>query len=80
MQQYDWSDHSNKSSRIINDFQREFQCCGSLNASKSWELLRPQNVPLGAYPTSCCDSMGLWCDEQQVQHKVNNHTGHSFKY
>lgn len=77
MNRYDWSDRHNQSSLIIDDFQRDFQCCGSFNASKSWEIVRPMNVPLGAYPLSCCDihrkyanSKIMWCNEQQVVQEV----------
>ncbi|CAG2163011.1 unnamed protein product [Oppiella nova] len=55
--------------------QIQFNCCGALNGSQSWEPLRPIRVPIGAYPLSCCmddAKYGLenqWCDEQQVQHR-----------
>jgi hypothetical protein len=75
MKRYDWNDYNNKDSQLINDFQRDFQCCGSFNASKSWENTRPMSVPLGAYPASCCDhgmyeNLNIWCDEQEVKHRV----------
>ncbi|CAG2118071.1 unnamed protein product [Medioppia subpectinata] len=76
MNEYDWKGINNSSGRLVDEFQLQFNCCGSLNGSHSWEPLRPTGVPIGAYPLSCClndvkyDLDNQWCDEQQVYQKV----------
>jgi len=92
MSQYEWNGMNNRSGELVDEMQIQFNCCGALNGSQSWEPLKPIGVPIGAYPLSCCmDDVkyGLenqWCDEQQVQHRVGICNTHyntiklSFKY
>ena len=76
MLNFDWNNQNNKTTKLVNDIQLKFDCCGGYNASESWQQLRPSDVPLGAYPLTCCehelydDSISQWCDEQQVKNQV----------
>ena len=77
MLQYEWNNKTNPYTKLVDQIQNDFQCCGALNGSDSWQKLRPFGIPLGAYPLSCCDprqpgdeSTTDWCDEQSVEKRV----------
>jgi len=72
---YDWRNYKNASSIFINKFQNEFQCCGGSKGYHDWVLNKPNDVPAGAFPITCCalhfdDEMELlWCPYQDVETK-----------
>lgn len=77
MAQYEWTNSSDPTTKLVDRIQTDFQCCGSFNGSDSWEKVRPKGIPLGAYPLSCCDkpiddqSILEWCDQQSVDRRVS---------
>ena len=76
MAQYNWTDYKNDASIFINKFQNEFNCCGGSKGFKDWIQYRPDNVPFGGFPITCCalhfdpDMKLLWCSYQDVETKV----------
>ncbi|KAI2802137.1 hypothetical protein BLOT_010329 [Blomia tropicalis] len=72
---YNWINYKNDSSLFINQFQFEYNCCGNKNGYRDWVPLKPDSVPNGAFPISCCrvhfdDQMNVpWCSYNDVETK-----------
>jgi len=77
MMHYDWRSYNNASSIFVNKFQSEFSCCGGSKGYHDWETHKPNDVPTGAFPISCCalhfDTQldVLWCKYEDVETKVS---------
>mgnify|MGYP002712489606 CR=1 FL=1 len=77
IQSYNWFDMTNSSSDFINKLQFEYRCCGGQQGYRDWEVLKPDNVPYGAFPVSCClprlgpEFQLEWCPYELVEIMVS---------